>query len=137
MDLFAGYSARMQPKGFSLEAVERDGKLSWQVYQNFYLENRTKAPGNLWNDVEGNKKATRDIRSIFDSKKVFDYPKPLGLMKKIIQIGSDKNSLIMDFFSGSATTANAVIKCNAEDGGARRYIMVQLPEILMKEANQE
>lgn len=122
--------ARMQTEGLlAWKQVERDGKLSWQVYQKFYLENRTKAPGNLWNDVEGNKKATRDIRSIFDSKKVFDYPKPLGLMKKIIQIGSDKNSLIMDFFSGSATTANAVIKCNAEDGGARRYIMVQLPEI--------
>lgn len=107
---------------------ETNGIKKWTVYQKFYLENRTKAPGNLWNDVEGNKKATRDIRLIFDSQKVFDFPKPMGFIKKVLQIGSDKNSIILDFFSGSATTAHAVMQLNAEDGGHRRFIMVQLPE---------
>ena len=100
----------------------------WQVYQKFYLGNRTKAPGNLWCDIEGNKKATRDIRDIFDSNKVFEFPKPVGFLKKCLVIGSDKDSIILDFFSGSATTAHAVMQLNAEDDGNRRFIMVQLPE---------
>lgn len=108
--------------------TQRQGKTVWQVYQKFYLENRTKAPGNLWNDIEGNKKATRDVRGIFDSQKVFDFPKPIGFIKKILRIGSDKDSIVLDFFSGSATTAHAVMQLNAEDGGHRKFIMVQLPE---------
>ena len=108
--------------------TQRQGKTVWLVYQKFYLENRTKAPGNLWNDIEGNKKATRDVRGIFDSQKVFDFPKPIGFIKKILRIGSDKDSIVLDFFSGSATTAHAVMQLNAEDGGHRKFIMVQLPE---------
>ena len=83
----------------------------------------------MWTDVEGNKKATRDVREIFDSNKIFDFPKPVGLLKKAISIGADNDSIIMDFFSGSATTAQAVIQLNAEDGGNRKFVMVQLPEI--------
>lgn len=112
-----------------LLAWKRNKEGQWQVYQKFYLENRTKAPGNLWNDVEGNKKATRDIRDIFDTMKVFDFPKPLGFLKKCLTIGSSDDSIILDFFSGSATTAHAVMKLNAEDGGNRKFIMVQLPEM--------
>ncbi len=108
--------------------TKRQGEEVWQVYQKFYLENRTKAPGNLWNDVEGNKKATRDIRNIFDSQKVFDFPKPVGFIKKILQIGSEQDCIVMDFFSGSATTAQAVMQLNAEDGGKRKFIMVQYAE---------
>lgn len=108
--------------------TKRQGKEVWQVYQKFYLENRTKAPGNLWTDIEGNKKATRDIRNLFDSKKVFDFPKPIGLIKKAIMIGSDKDSIILDFFGGSSTTAHAVFQLNAEDGGRRKFILVQLAE---------
>lgn len=109
--------------------VNKNGVSVWQVYQKFYLENRTKTPGNLWDDVEGNKKATRDIRELFNGDKVFDFPKPVGLLMKAILIGSDKESIILDFFSGSSTTAHAVIKQNVEDGGRRRFIMVQIPEI--------
>lgn len=108
--------------------TKRQGVETWQVYQKFYLENRTKAPGNLWNNIEGNKKATRDIRNVFDSQKVFDFPKPIGFIKKVLQIGSDSESIILDFFSGSATTAHAVMQLNVEDGGHRKFIMVQLPE---------
>ena len=108
--------------------VERNGEQIWQVQQKFYLEGRTKAPGNLWNDIEGNKKATRDIRVLFDTKKVFEFPKPVGLLKKIISISSETEAIILDFFSGSCTTAHAVMQLNAEDGGNRKFIMVQLPE---------
>ena len=59
----------------------------------------------------------------------FDYPKPLRFLKRILQIASDKDSIILDFFSGSASTAHAVMQMNNEDGGNRKFILVQLPEI--------
>lgn len=108
--------------------TKRQGEEVWQVYQKFYLENRTKKPGNLWNDVEGNKKATRDIRNLFDTQKVFDFPKPIGFIEKVLQIGSDEDSIVMDFFSGSATTAHAVMRLNSTTGSHRKFIMVQYPE---------
>jgi len=106
----------------------QSGIKKWSVYQKFYLEGRLKAPGNLWTDIEGNKKATRDISSLFDSKKVFDFPKPIGVLQKCISIGSDTESIILDFFSGSATTAHAVLKHNSETRGNRKFIMIQIPE---------
>lgn len=132
-----GYDSRWicgEPKYKELEANgliewKQNREEKWVPYQKFYLENRTKAPGNLWTDVEGNKKATRDIRTFFDSDKVFDFPKPIGVLAKIITIGAESDSIILDFFSGSATTAHAVMKLNAEDGGHRKFIMVQLPEV--------
>ena len=60
---------------------------------------------------------------------VFSYPKPSELIKHLLKIGSSKESIILDFFSGSASTAHAVMKLNAEDGGRRKFIMVQLPEV--------
>ena len=136
-----GYESRWicsQPKANEMEKQgllewkqNKEGK--WTVYQKFYLENRTKAPGNLWTDVEGNKKATKDIRNIFDTQKVFDFPKPVGFLKKAISIGTTNDSIILDFFSGSATTAHAIMQLNSEDGGKRKFILVQIPE----ETNEE
>lgn len=60
--------------------------------------------------------------------KGFSYPKPVEIVKQLVEAGSDKNSIILDFFSGSATTAHAVMQLNAEDSGHRKFIMVQLPE---------
>ncbi len=67
------------------------------------------------------------IKQLFNGR-VFDNPKPLALIKDFVKIGSDANTFILDFFSGSATTAHAVMQLNAEDGGNRKFIMVQLPE---------
>ncbi|MDO5543998.1 MAG: DNA methyltransferase [Acinetobacter sp.] len=100
----------------------------WQVYQKFYLENRVQQPSNLWKDSVGNKRATRETRKLFNNEKIFDFPKPVDLIKQVLMTASDKNSLILDFFAGSATTADAVMQLNAEDGGNRKYIMVQWNE---------
>lgn len=108
--------------------TELNGENKWSVYQKFYVENRTKAPGNLWTQVEGNKKATRDCRSIFNDEKIFDYPKPIEVMKKIMHMTSGNDYIVLDFFSGSGTTAHACMQLNAEDCGKRKFIMVQLPE---------
>ena len=80
--------------------------------------------------VDTTENAGRYISDIFDGQKIFDYPKPVSLLRYLINffIESDKESIILDFFSGSATTAHAVMQLNAEDGGNRKFIMVQLPE---------
>ena len=69
-----------------------------------------------------------ELKLLFGEKTPFDYPKGVALLKYIVSIGSKQDSIILDFFSGSATTAHAVMKLNAEDGGNRKFIMVQLPE---------
>ncbi len=71
--------------------------------------------------------ATIEVEKLFD-KRYFDFPKPIDLIKEFIVQASNSDSIIMDFFSGSATTAHAVMQLNAEDGGNRKFIMVQLPE---------
>ena len=68
------------------------------------------------------------IKDLFNGIQVFDTPKPHELIETMLKIASDKDSIILDFFSGSATTAHAVMQLNAEDGGNRKFIMVQLPE---------
>lgn len=83
---------------------------------------------NTWLDnVSSNQEATREIKEIFDGV-LFDMPKPTGLIKFCLELAANKDSVILDFFSGSATTADAVMQLNAEDGGNRKFIMIQLPE---------
>lgn len=103
-------------------------KDQWQVYQKFYLEGRKKLPGNLWDDIEGNKKATRDVRKIFNSLKVFDHPKPIGLIEKIVSCIEMEGDIILDFFAGSSTTAHSVMQLNSKDYMNRKFIMVQIDE---------
>jgi len=87
-------------------------------------------PISVWGfeEVGHTQSASQELKKTFDDKQFFDYPKPVGLIKKSAIIASDPNSVVLDFFSGSATTAHAVMQLNAEDGGNRKFIMVQLPE---------
>ena len=100
---------------------------TWKVYQKFYLEGRVKQVSNLWSKLEGNKKATIEVKNLLGNG-VFDFPKPVQLLIQILQISCNEQDLVLDFFSGSATTAHAVMQLNAQDGGNRKFIMVQLPE---------
>ena len=77
-------------------------------------------------DTSSAKKQLDDI--FLECAGIFDYTKPIKLLLRLLQIGSNKNDIILDFFSGSATTAHAMMQLNAEDGGHRKFIMVQLPE---------
>ncbi|NLB55166.1 MAG: site-specific DNA-methyltransferase, partial [Lentisphaerae bacterium] len=79
------------------------------------------------NEVCRTEHGTKEIRDIF-KQQYFHYPKPIGLVKFFVKSLCDTNALILDFFAGSSTTAHAVMQLNAEDGGNRRFIMVQLPE---------
>ena len=83
-----------------------------------------------WWDKHGmNEDATAEIRELFGQGKLFTHPKPSKLIYNLIKISTESDDLILDFFSGSATTAHAVMQLNAEDGGNRRFILVQLPEL--------
>lgn len=112
--------------------VSKNGAEQWQVYQKHYVEAALKQPSNLWNDEEGNKKATRDLNALFDGLKVFDHPKPIGLMKKMLGLATSNktNDIVLDFFAGSGTLGHAVWAQNRGDQGNRRFILVQLPEKL-------
>ena len=87
-----------------------------------------KTPSSILKNVGTTKSGTDEIKSLFDGKKVFDYPKPTSLIYKLIKYAYvQKDDIVLDFFAGSSTTAHAVMKFNADNGGARRFILIQLP----------
>lgn len=93
---------------------------------------KTKMARSVWWDKEDNtEKGTLLVKSLFDGKKVMDFPKPVEMIQKIIEMGTspDSNDIILDFFGGSGTTAQAVMQQNQIDIGNRKFILVQLPEI--------
>ena len=103
----------------------------WGVMQKDYLEGRSLVkPTSAWTFKDVNsERGTEDFISLGFDKRIFPKPKPIGTIKRniILAVKKDKD-IILDFFSGSATTAHAVMQLNAEDGGKRKFIMVQLPE---------
>lgn len=101
------------------------------ISRKTYIENvGGKLPTNFWpyTEVGHTDEAKKEIKALFEGAVPFDTPKPVRLLERILTIASDKDSIVLDFFSGSATTAHAVIKKNAEDGGTRKFILVQLDE---------
>ena len=111
----------------AIKGIHKDGNAN--VYLKVYLaENKGIIPDTIWSDAGNTGDAVDEIKILFDETIPFGTPKPLKLIERLIRIGCDKNDYILDFFSGSATTAHAVMQLNAEDGGNRQFIMVQLPE---------
>ena len=88
-------------------------------------------PMTIWKytEVGHSQDATKKLKELFDEVHVFDYSKTVELIKRCIELYTIQGDIILDFFSGSATTAHSVMQLNAEDGGNRKYIMVQLPEL--------
>ena len=93
---------------------ERQGKNLWTWWPN--------------SEVGHTQEATQEIKLLFDEKTVFDFPKPVRLLARTLQLTSKNNDSVLDFFAGTSTLAHAVMQLNAEDGGHRHFIMVQLPE---------
>lgn len=107
----------------------KDSNNKWILYQKIYANEdgkRTKKFTNIIEDAPAGA-GSKSIKELFDGQIYFDYPKPVNLIKKLISMIDDE-FVILDFFSGSATTAHAVMQLNAEDGGNRKYILVQIPE---------
>lgn len=126
----------------SIEYIPRSGRNKGKEYEQFYLHDnlfvwlkdtseivdnnlyKKDVYGTYWDYVGETKNLTKEGNIVFANGK-----KPVKLIKQLIEMIDDSNSIILDFFSGSATTAHAVMQLNAEDGGKRQYIMVQLPEL--------
>jgi len=108
-----------------------DGKWSVRYKQYLYDEDGNERAAKLYSILEGpyTQVGTAEIKELFGDGKVFPFPKPTELIRHLISITwQDSNAIILDFFSGSTSTAHAVMQLNAEDGGKRKFIMVQLPE---------
>ena len=101
--------------------AEREGKNVWTWWPN--------------SEVGHSQEATQEVKNLFDGHAYFDYPKPVRLLKKLIQIGTHNDSIVLDFFSGSGTTAHSLMSLNTEDNSNRRFIMVQLPDPLEKDSD--
>ena len=119
----------------------KDSKGKWRVEYKIYLyENRGKliydennqlvhkgvVPNAMLEGIASNSDGTKDLKALFpEAKKIFSYPKPVKLIKHLLRIVENKNATVLDFFAGSGTTAHAVMDINNEDGGNRRFILIE------------
>lgn len=122
----------------NLKALVASGQIYFGVDGNAFPRKKRylsevqdgRTPSTMWlcDEVGHNQSAAREVKELFGGQKSFDFPKPVEYIKRMIQISANGTDIILDFFSGSATTAHAVLSLNAEDGGNRKFVMVQLPE---------
>lgn len=116
----------------SLDLIYWDKKGDkWIPYEKEYFDNQVKVikKRSILYDVANTGDGSNVLTEMFGRKDVFENPKPVELIKEFVESSSENDDIILDFFSGSATTAHAVMQLNAEDGGKRQFIMVQLPEL--------
>ena len=107
--------------------VSSEWKLHKKVYQS---SEKGKLPFSIINsDIARTELGSIELKSIFENKKYFEYPKSSFFIKRFLEFSTNKNDLILDFFAGSGTTGQAVLELNKEDGGDRKFILVQLPEL--------
>ena len=111
----------------------KTGKSKPQLKRYFSeVESKGLVAKSIWNDVGTTTNGTQELEYIL-GEKVFDNPKPISLIFKILELTTDKDSIILDFFAGSGTTGHAVMQLNAEDGGNRKFILCQIDEPIKKD----
>jgi len=96
-----------------------------KIFQN---EPQYNTQSSIFQNLKSSSTGKKEVSGFFDGIELFSFPKPVDLIKRMLLIANTSNSIILDFFAGSGTTANAVMALNAEDGGNRKYICVQIPE---------
>lgn len=121
---------KVESESYNLKFVESaDG---WKVFTKVRDVSSTSLKDLIMN-ISTNDGA-RDLKALNFSSKLLEYPKPISLLQLLLAIDTEEDDIILDFFAGSSTTAHAVMKLNAEDGGNRRFIMVQLPEVVAEDS---
>ncbi len=113
-----------------IRGVKRSNLIEYDVFEkDYFSEDKLSKIKSIFYEKEvNNENATEELKALF-SNKVFDYPKPIYTLKKLFQSINETSFIVLDFFSGSATTAHALMQLNAEDQGFRKYILVQIPEL--------
>ena len=124
--------------------IKKDRHGDWQVYTKQYLKVNNKdeldirkTPPRGIIGKYSNTQASRKLEEVFNRKKIFVYSKPYQLIKHLIEIGTNEGDVVLDFFTGSGTTGDAVMQLNTEDGGQRKFILVQLDEPIDERKNTE
>lgn len=115
--------------------IPRDGE--GMPRKKIYLSELSGQIPNTWLDnIASNDEASKEIESLFGTNAIFSFPKPSKLIKHLLHISSNPDDIILDFFAGSGTTAEAVMRINSEDNGNRKFIIVQLPEKISPKSNK-
>lgn len=117
-----------------------DGLAKFPRIKLYLTEMEDVVPRSIWGygDVGHTQQATNEIKGLFSGEQVFDTPKPLKLLKRIVQLSSnDNDDIVLDFFAGSGTTAHSIFEENKEDGISRRVILIQLPEPLSGNSREQ
>jgi adenine-specific DNA-methyltransferase len=115
--------------------IPRDGE--GMPRKKIYLSELSGQIPNTWLDnIASNDEASKEIESLFGTNAIFSFPKPSKLIKHLLHISSNPDDIILDFFAGSGTTAEAVMRINSEDNGNRKCIIVQLPEQISPKSNK-
>lgn len=108
---------------------EKLGRIVWEPYTREYAPAQPTRPWpTIWNDLPTMRQAKALLRDVFQTADLFSTPKPVELIERVLRVLGDRNATILDFFAGSGTTAHAVAKLNAEDGGTRKFILVSSTE---------
>lgn len=108
---------------------QRQGQTVWEPYTREYAPEDPRRPyPSIWADLPTMRQAKAFLRDVFNTADLFDTPKPVELIERILQMMSDPTALVLDSYAGSGTTAHAVLKQNAQDGGARRFLLVETDE---------
>ncbi|MEY8017691.1 MULTISPECIES: site-specific DNA-methyltransferase [Mycobacterium] len=131
----------------SMQQLMEDGRVKFGLRgdsapkRKLFLNERvergdTRTPSSILLDAGTTKDGSEEVAKMLGSKRIFDYPKPVALLKRLIRYGSTgaRDCLVLDFFAGSGTTAEAVMRLNADDGGSRRFAVVQFPEKVAPES---
>lgn len=111
-----------------LDEEDRLIRINDKLYRKLFLsEHEGQVPETIWDDVSNNANAADEIKSLFGDI-VFSTPKPTPLLQKVLNVTGTKSSLVLDYFAGSGTTGHAVIDLNRQDGGKRKYLLVEIGE---------
>ena len=108
---------------------QRQGKTVWEPYTREYAPEDPRRPyPSIWADLPTMRQAKAFLRDVFNTSDLFDTPKPVELIERILKMMNDPTALVLDSYAGSGTTGHAVLKQNAEDGGTRRFLLVEMDE---------
>lgn len=125
----AGVQAHIANGTLVWKQREKLGRTVWEPYTREYApESPTRPWPSIWADLTTMRQAKAFLRDVFQTSDLFNTPKPVELIERILRVIGDKSATVLDFFAGSGTTAHAVAKLNAEDGGSRRFILVSSTE---------
>lgn len=117
---------------------ERGGQEVWEPYaREFAPENPRRPYPSIWSDLPTMRQAKATLRDIFATADLFDTPKPIELIERILRMCADPDALVLDSFAGSGTTAHSILDLNKKDGGSRRFILVEMDQKISRDSTAE